>query len=71
MAPGKVHGALPRIEDLGKYSKEELLILLKELRQSVQRRIEITSKMGRDKGHGQRQGAEQDLIKAIEKYLEQ
>ena len=35
-ATGKVHGTLPKVEDLGKYSKEELRILLKELRQSVQ-----------------------------------
>lgn len=68
---GKVHGTLPKVKDLGKYSKEDLQILLKELRQSVQRRIEVTSKMGRDRGHGQRQGAEQDLIKSLEKYLDQ
>jgi RHS repeat-associated protein len=68
-ATGKVHGTLPRVQDLGKYSKEELSILLKELRQSVQKRIEVTSKMGSDRGHGQRQGAEQDLIKSLEKYL--
>ncbi len=70
-ATGKVHGTLPRVQDLGKYSKEELQILLKELRQSVQKRIEVTSKMGRDRGHGQRQGAEQDLIKSLEKHLGQ
>ncbi|SFC85377.1 hypothetical protein SAMN05421747_1392 [Parapedobacter composti] len=70
-ATGKVHGTLPRVQDLGKYSKEELQIPLKELRQSVQKRIEVTSKMGRDRGHGQRQGAEQDLIKSLEKHLGQ
>ncbi len=69
-ATGKVHGTLPKVKDLVKYSKEELEILLKELRQSVQKRIEVTSKMGRDRGHGQRQGAEQDLIKSLEKLLE-
>ncbi|MET7035709.1 MULTISPECIES: hypothetical protein [Elizabethkingia] len=37
----------------------------------ARRRIEVTSKMGRDRGHGQRQGAEQDLIKSLEKYLDQ
>ena len=68
-ATGKVHGVLPRIKDLPKYSKGELKTLLKELRFSVQQRIKVTSKMGRDKAHGQRQGAEQDLIKSIEKYL--
>ena len=68
-ATGKVHGMLPHIKDLIKYSKEDLKILLKELRLSVQRRIEVTSKLGRDRAHGQRQGAEQDLIKSIEKHL--
>jgi RHS repeat-associated protein len=69
-ATGKVHGVLPKIKDLDKYSKDELQSLLKELKQSVQRRIEVTSKLGRDRAHGQRQGAEQDLIKAIEKHLQ-
>jgi hypothetical protein len=68
-ATGKVHGTLPKIKDLGRYSKEELEILYQELKQSVQQRIKVTSRLGRDRGHGQRQGAEQDLIKAIEKYL--
>ena len=69
-ATGKVHGALPKIKDLGRYSKDELQILLQDLRQSVQQRITVTSRMGRDRAHGQRQGAEQDLIKAIEKHLQ-
>jgi len=68
-ATGKVHGTLPKIKDLGRYSKEELEILYQELKQSVQQRIKVTSRLGRDRAHGQRQGAEQDLIKAIEKYL--
>ncbi len=68
-ATGKVHGTLPKVKDFGQYSKDELQILLGELKQSVQKRIEVTSKMGRDRAHGQRQGAEQDLIKSLEKYL--
>ncbi len=66
---GKVHGSLPKIKDLNKFSKEELEVFLIELTKSVQRRIKVTSRMGRDRGHGQRQEEEQDLIKAIEKYL--
>lgn len=69
-ATGKVHGELPKVKDLNKYSKEQLETLQKELKESVQKRIEVTSKLGRDKAHGQRQGAEQDLIKAIEKHLQ-
>jgi hypothetical protein len=68
-ATGKVHGILPKVRDFAKYSKEELKILYKELKISVQRRIKVTARMGRDKGHGQRQGAEQDLIKSLEKYF--
>jgi len=68
-ATGKVHGKLLKVKDFGKYSEDELQTLLGELKQSVQKRIEVTSKMGRDRAHGQRQGAEQDLIKSLEKYL--
>ena len=68
-ATGKVHGTLPKVKDLANYSREELRIFLQDLRQSVQKRIKVTSKLGRDRSHGQRQGAEQDLIKSIEKYL--
>ena len=67
---GKVHGELPRPRDLRNYSREDLLQLRDELRQSVQKRIEVTTQLGRDKAHGQRQGAEQALIKSIEKLLE-
>jgi hypothetical protein len=70
-ATGKVHGTLPKVKDFRKYSKEELRILLNELRQSVQKRIAETTRLGSDKGHGRRQGAEQDLIKSLEKYLGQ
>lgn len=66
---GKVHGDLPKVKDLVNYSKEDLKILLKELKQGVQKRVEVTSILGRDRPHGQRQGAEQDLIKSIEKHL--
>jgi RHS repeat-associated protein len=66
---GKVHGILPRVKDLVKYGKDELSMLLNELKKSVRRRIQVTSRMGRDRAHGQRQGAEQDLIKSLEKHL--
>jgi len=69
-ATGKLHGVLPKAKDLIKYSKDELGILLDELTLSVQKRIKVTSKLGRDRAHGQRQGAEQDLIKSIEKHLQ-
>ena len=67
---GKVHGELPRPKDLKKYSREDLKTLRDDLKQSVQQRIRKTVKMGSDKGHGQRQAAEQQLIKSIEKVLD-
>jgi RHS repeat-associated protein len=67
---GKVHGELPSPADLSKYGREDLKTLKSDLEKSVQKRIEVTSKKGRDRAHGQRQGAEQDLIKSIEKHLE-
>mgnify|MGYP000540995720 CR=1 FL=1 len=66
---GKIHGALPRAEDLGRFSRDELRRLQNDLRQSVQERIRKTSELGPDRAHGQRQGAEQQLIIQIEKFL--
>jgi hypothetical protein len=66
---GKVHGLLPHPDDFGQYQPDELAQLQRELKQSVQERIRQTAALGRDRGHGQRQGAEQDLINTIAKYL--
>lgn len=66
---GKVHGDLPRLEDLDKYDPYDLDRLKGQLDKSVKERIRKTVEKGRDRKHGQRQGAEQDLIKAIEKHL--
>jgi hypothetical protein len=66
---GKVHGILPKIKDLAKYSAEELKILLQDLKQSVQQRIRKNVELGFDKAHAQRQAAEQQLIIQIEKFL--
>ncbi|OCA70600.1 hypothetical protein BBI01_11655 [Chryseobacterium artocarpi] len=74
-ATGKVHGALPRVKDFVNFSKGELKILLNELKQSVPKRIKSTTLKGpnasklQNRQHGQRQGAEQDLIKSLEKFL--
>jgi RHS repeat-associated protein len=66
---GKVHGQLPRAEDLKKYPKEDLEALREELKVSVQTRIAKTDELGSDFGHAERQGAEQRLIKNIDKLL--
>lgn len=66
---GKVHGKLPSSQELKNYSREELEILYKELQQSVKQRIKKNIELGSDAGHGERQAAEQQLIKSIEKYL--
>jgi hypothetical protein len=46
--------------------------LKSELEQSVQERIRMNEELGPDEngGHGQRQGAEQDLIQSIENELD-
>ncbi len=66
---GKVHGDLPKPESLSRYSRDELSQLGSELKQSVQERIRKTAELGRDRAHGQRQGAEQDLLQSINKFL--
>lgn len=66
---GKVHGPLPRASDLPAYSREDLEILRDQLKVSTQTRIEVTTDLGRDRPHGQRQGAEQDLLRVIERIL--
>jgi len=67
---GKVHGELPRPKDLGDYEVEDLQQLRDELGQSVKERIRKNSELGPKGGHGERQAAEQDLIKSIDKHLE-
>ena len=69
-ATGKVHGQLPDVMDLGRYDVDELIQLRDDLKLSVQKRIEVTVQKGSDFGHAQRQAAEQQLIKSIEKHLE-
>ena len=66
---GKVHGELPMVEDLGKYSKDDLEQLQAELEQSVETRIQRTIELGSDPAHGQRQAAEQRLIRWISTHL--
>ena len=69
-ATGKVHGRLPEVEDFDRYAPEDLEKLSEELQQSVQERIQKTNDLGSDKAHGERQAQEQQLIRQIEKYLQ-
>jgi hypothetical protein len=66
---GKVHGDLPHAKDLGQFDPDDLRQLQHDLNQSVQKRIRMNSRYGPSGDHGLRQGQEQDLIHAIEKYL--
>jgi RHS repeat-associated protein len=66
---GKIHGELPTVEQLKAYPSEDLKVFQAELEGSVQRRIDVTNQLGPDKAHGQRQAAEQQLIKQIQKIL--
>jgi hypothetical protein len=66
---GKVHGDLPTLAEIKRLSVEELEHLQTSLSESVQRRIDVTVKMGSDPGHAERQAAEQRLIQQIKKVL--
>lgn len=68
-ATGKVHGPLPKPQDLSKYHPEDLVRLKDDLKKSVQERIRKTSDLGSDPNHARRQAAEQQLIKSIEHFL--
>ncbi len=73
-ATGKVHGGtlsdLSTIgKNLGRYDADSLVRLQSQLRQSVQKRIKLNAERGADPGHAQRQAAEQQLLKQIEKHL--
>jgi uncharacterized protein RhaS with RHS repeats len=68
-ATGKVHGPLPKPQDLGKYHPEDLVRLKEDLKRSVQERIRKTADLGSDLNHARRQADEQQLIKSIEKFL--
>lgn len=67
---GKVHGDLPTPADLREYPTEELEHFQQELQGSVGERIKATSQLGPDKKHGERQAAEQRLIKQIDKIID-
>ena len=67
---GKVHGDLPKVEDLGDYSTEELEQLKDDLQASVEERIRVNAELGPKGGHGRRQAEEQDMVKSIDKNLE-
>jgi RHS repeat-associated protein len=66
---GKVHGELPTPADLREHSTDDLKQFQEELKGSVGRRIDVTSQLGPDKAHGERQAAEQRLIKQIDKII--
>jgi hypothetical protein len=60
----------PTVQDLQKYSVDELLLLREELVQSVSARIAGNVQFGFDAAHAERQAAEQALIRAIDKLLQ-
>lgn len=77
-ASGKVHtyddmfdgvGGLPTPADLKKYSPDDLEYFYGELAESVKMRIQKNIQYSYDRGHGQRQALEQQLLKVIEKIL--
>jgi len=67
---GKVHGDLPKPQDLKGYAAEDLVRFRDDLARSVEERIRKNIELGPQGGHGRRQGEEQDLIASIDKLLE-
>lgn len=65
-----MHGKLPDVKDLGRYDVEDLAARRGELQQSVPKRIEKSVQLGSDFGHAERPGAEQRLLQATTKHLE-
>ena len=63
-------GRLPTAEELKRYSTDELEFFHSELSESVKERIRKNIEYGYDMAHGQRQSAEQTLMKIIEHILE-
>lgn len=66
----KVHGLLPKAIELSKYSVDELKIFLKELKINVVTRGKLNGKLGTDYNHSFRVAQEHELIRKIEKILE-
>ena len=66
---GKVHGDLPSPGDLKDYSPDDLKFLYEDLKKSVQQRINKNVEFGYDRGHGQRQAWEQQLMYIIKSML--
>jgi len=76
---GKLHGAetpdLPKPGEFWQYSRDALELLLSQLRESMAARIASTAKEGpnatrmQNKLHGERQAAEQSLIRELENFL--
>ena len=66
---GKLHGELPTRGQWTKYSREDLKILLNDLKKSVKKRDRVNKQLETDYKHSKRLGDEHQLIKDIEKYL--
>ncbi|MEM6272611.1 MAG: RHS repeat-associated core domain-containing protein [Bacteroidota bacterium] len=66
---GKLHGKLPKRSEWANYSKEDLEILLGDLKKSVVKRDQVNKSMGVDYGHSRRLADEHELIQDIEKHL--
>jgi hypothetical protein len=60
----------PTVKDLANYSADELKALRQELQDSVRARIQQNIKFGMKPSEGERQAAEQALIRSIDKLLQ-
>ena len=68
---GKMHGDLPKIEDLKKNVDNDTLSDFRDnLKSSAKKRQEVTNDLGADAGHSSRQNEELDLAKSLDKHLD-
>lgn len=68
-ASGRVHGDLPSVSDLKRYSSDDLEFILNEFENSVRYRIGNNIIYGYHEPQGRRQAQEQQLIHSIKKLL--
>ncbi len=68
---GKMHGDLPSIRDLKKYGDRQTLTDFRDdLKSSVKRRQQVSDNLGADAPHSRRQAQETDLIRSLDKHLD-
>jgi RHS repeat-associated protein len=69
-ATGKIHGILPRVAQLKNAPRAAIRETIRELRGSILARQQELARLGEDGAHRARIGAEERLLRSLEKALE-